>query len=156
MKDRPLEIEIRPARPEEAKKATALIAAAYAPWRARLDDLPDVTDGVAADIAEGPTLVAVLGGTLAGIAISRVEGGVLHLANLAVAPEAGGRGVGSALVRAVEAEARDRGIAMLRLATHVRMEGNVGFYERLGWHVTDRAGNKVLMARHLPSSGEDG
>ncbi len=151
-----MDLKIRPARAGDADAAVALIAAAYAPWSARLDDLPDVTGGVAGDIAEGPAWIAEVDGRLAGIAIARVRSGTMHLANIAVVPDAGGRGIGSALVRAVEAEAARRGIATLRLATHVKMDGNVAFYERLGWQVTAREGNKVLMARRLPSPGQDG
>lgn len=150
-----MQIDIRAARTDDTDNAVALIAAAYAPWRAWLGDLPDVTDGVAEDIAHGPALVAEVDGVLAGIAIAKVRDGTMYLANLAVQPTAGGRGVGSALVRAVETEARRQGIVVLRLVTHVRMDSNVGFYERLGWQVAGREGNKVLMTRHLPSASED-
>ena len=147
---------IRPARPGDAPEAALLLEAAYAPWRARLADLPDVASGVDTEIARGPAWIAEADGRLAGIAIAEARDGIMHLANLAVAPDAGGRGIGSALVRAVEAATARRGISKMRLATHALMEGNVDFYERLGWRETGRDGNKVLMARHLPSADEGG
>lgn len=56
------------------------------------------------------------------------------LAGLFVAPEYRGQGVGEALVRAIEQQARTRGFARLFLYTI----SAVGFYEKLGWAVIDR------------------
>ncbi|MEM0948480.1 MAG: GNAT family N-acetyltransferase [Pseudomonadota bacterium] len=148
--------EIRPARPGDTEAIVALIRAAYAPWRAELDDLPDVTGGISEEIAEGSVWIAELDGRPLGIVVASVRDQDIHLVNLAVAPEAGGRGIGSALVRAVEANAARQGVQKLKLATHARMQRNVRFYERLGCIVTARDGNKILMERRLPSAHEDG
>lgn len=50
------------------------------------------------------------------------------LASLFVIPEMRGKGVGKALIRAVEIAARDQGHAALYLYT-----SKVGYYRRLGW-----------------------
>ncbi len=149
-------VRIREAAADDADEAQAVIAAAYAPWRARLPDLPDVTDGVAGDIARGPAWVAEAEGRIAGVLLAGRDGTVLHVANIAVRPGMGGQGIGAALMREAETWAARAGCTLLRLATHAAMTRNVGFYERLGWQVTARDGNKVLMARHLPSRGKDG
>ena len=76
--------------------------------------------------------------------------------NIAVDPDAAGKGVGSALIGALEDTARAAGITDLSLATHRDMPGNVDFYRKLGWSVTGREGNRIMMARHLPSSDRSG
>ena len=143
------DIAIRPATPDDAGDATALIARAYAPWTARLPDLPDVTGGVAEDIRSGGVFVAVAGKTLAGVLFTGRNGDTLHLRNVAVDPAFGGQGIGSALVRHAESIARDRGLARLALATHSAMTGNLRLYARLGWRQTGRDGNKVFMEREI-------
>ena len=56
------------------------------------------------------------------------------LAGLFVVPEYRGKGVGAALVRAIEDQARQRELSRVYLyTTHA-----VGFYKRLGWKVMDR------------------
>mgnify|MGYP001816939895 CR=1 FL=1 len=138
----------------DAGAATAVIAAAYAPWRIKLPDLPDVTADVASEIEHGIAWVAELGGRIVGVVIARRTEAAVHIANLAVAPDAGGHGIGSALVRTVEDAAHQDGVSVLQLATHARMDRNVTFYERLGWKVSSQQGNKILMERRLPSRGE--
>lgn len=59
------------------------------------------------------------------------------LASLYVLPAARGGGVGSALVRRIEAEAAALGVARLYLYTSEAM-GVIGFYRRLGWDECDR------------------
>jgi GNAT superfamily N-acetyltransferase len=57
----------------------------------------------------------------------------VYVASLAVAPGARGRGVGSALMAAVEAEARRRGAARLALDVSRANAGGRAFYTRLGF-----------------------
>lgn len=149
-------MKIRPASPEDADAATEVIRRAYAPWRAKLPDLPDVASGVAEDIATGPALVAEVDGTVTGILLAKADPGTLHIMNIAVSPDAKGQGIGSALMRAIEAHARADSTHTLYLATHRDMPGNVALYEHLGWTVTGRDGTKILMERHLPSLDRSG
>ena len=71
------------------------------------------------------------------------------LSGLFVIPEHRRQGVGAALVRAIEDQARRRESSRLYLYTSAA----VGFYERLGWEVLDRTNWKrvytALMARDL-------
>ena len=139
---------IRPAQPSDARALTACFEAAYAPFL-DLDGLPDVTSGLAEDIARRPVFVAEDGGALLGGAILMVDGRVGHLGNLAVAPESQGRGVARLLIDAVEAHCRDAGIDVLRLATHADMGGNVALYAHLGFREIARRGRKVEMEKRL-------
>ena len=71
------------------------------------------------------------------------------LAGLFVVPEYRGKGVGAALVRAIEDQARQRELSRVYLyTTHA-----VGFYKRLGWKVMDRTNwqgfDTALMVRDL-------
>ena len=71
------------------------------------------------------------------------------LAGLFVVPEYRGKGVGAALVRAIEDQARQRELSRVYLyTTHA-----VGFYKRLGWKVMDRTNwqgfDTALMDRDL-------
>jgi len=71
------------------------------------------------------------------------------LSGLFVIPEHRRQGVGAALVRAIEDQARRRESSRLYLYTSAA----VGFYERLGWEVSDRTNWKgfyaALMVRDL-------
>ena len=143
------EVLIRRARPEDAADLTAVIDAAYAPVRASLPNLPAVSDGVALDIAENLVWVATADGAILGGLILIAAGDHALLANVAVVPDAGGRGIGRDLIALAEAAARDLGLAEIRLRTHARMAGNLALYERLGWRETGRDGDGVRMSKPL-------
>ena len=57
-------------------------------------------------------------------------GPVAHLGRLAVRPETRGTGLGVDLVRAIEARAAERGLAVIALSAQTHA---LGFYERLGY-----------------------
>ena len=147
-------MKLRPARASDAPAARRVIVAAYAPWRAKLDDLPDVTEGLADDLAREGSVVAEENGMLRGVLITDVAKDALQVQNIAVAPEAAGQGVGRALMARAEEMAADAGLPTLRLATHRDMGPTRAFYDRLGWEVVGEEGNKVMMVRRLPSPGE--
>ena len=71
------------------------------------------------------------------------------LAGLFVVPEHRRKGAGEVLVRAIEDQARQRGVSRLYLYTTAA----AGFYARIGWVVLDRTRWKgfetTLMARDL-------
>jgi N-acetylglutamate synthase-like GNAT family acetyltransferase len=71
------------------------------------------------------------------------------LAGVFVKPQCRGKGIGSALVRRIEAEARSLEVATLYLYT----PNTESLYERLGWSVTERCEyrntNVVVMSKEL-------
>ena len=144
-------LDIRRAGPADAAGLTACIDAAYAGYREQGFDLPPVSEGVAEDIAEAHVWVAWDGDAIAGGLILSIENGEAYLKNVAVHPDHGGRGIGRQLMQAAEEAAIAVGCAVMKLTTHAEMPWNVAMYERLGWKVTRREGQKMAMERRLPN-----
>jgi predicted GNAT family N-acyltransferase len=74
--------------------------------------------------------VAEQAGRAVGTARLRIQGGVARAQRVAVLPELRGAGIGRELMRALEAEARARGIGEVVLHAQVPV---IPFYERLGY-----------------------
>lgn len=131
--------EPRRARPDEAPALRDLVRAAYAKYVPRLGREPaPMLDDYAARILAGQAWVLEDDGALVGALILEDEPGALMLYNIAVSPDAQGRGVGKRLIAFTEAEARRRGQAVLRLYTNELMVENVAMYPRLGFTETHR------------------
>ena len=143
---------IRRAIPGDAAALTEVIRAAYAPYAAQGLDLPPVDEGIADDIRNNHVWVAVDGARVLG-GIVLVLGETAHLANLAVHPDGGGRGLGRALIGTVCDAARAAGFDRIALATHAGMTGTRALYARLGWVETGQDGARVYMALQL--NGKD-
>ncbi len=77
-------------------------------------------------------------GGLAGFVVFYPRGDHLHVENVAVRPDAQGKGIGKALLRFAEDEARRLGLAAVELYTNVKMVENQAFYPALGYVETDR------------------
>lgn len=145
----PSPVTYRQAHPADAEALAACIDRAYAQYRAEIPDLPDVSSGVAEDIANHDVWVAERGADIVGgLILVRREDDAL-LANLAVDPRATGAGIGRALIGLAEEACLKAGRHTLRLATHVAMPGNIALYTRLGWQETGRDGTKVQMEKRL-------
>ncbi|MCV0429209.1 MAG: GNAT family N-acetyltransferase [Roseibium sp.] len=140
---------IREAKLQDAMLLKDCIDRAYAPIREKLSDLPDVSAGVEEDIAKKTVLVAEYDGEIAGCAIFSIQEKKAHLVNIAVDPSFKGKGIGKALIAAMEATSKERGATEIRLATHVDLPENVSLYQHLGWHETLRTENKILMLKTL-------
>jgi ribosomal protein S18 acetylase RimI-like enzyme len=145
-------IEIRKANAADAEALAASIDAAYAKYANRISDLPPVSSGISEEIEQSQVWVATESGeVIAGLFFSAHEG-VLRLANIAVHPEHGGKGLGRALMERAESEAKRQGVSEMRLSTHVDMPENVRLYQYLGWQVYERNGNRVSMRKNLGSA----
>lgn len=128
---------------------TSCIDAAYAPLVVRIPDLPPVSAGLAEEIAENEVWVATDGGTIIGALFLVAREGYMKLANLAVHPSHGRKGLGRALIELSEARARVHGYSEMRLNTHAAMPENISLYEHLGWQEFARDGNTVSMKKSL-------
>ena len=78
-------------------------------------------------------LVAVDEAPLGCVGLRLLEDGVAELKRMWVRPRARGRGVGRALLAAVEAEAAARGVRTMRLETGNLQHEAIALYERVGY-----------------------
>jgi GNAT superfamily N-acetyltransferase len=125
---------IRPSVPADAKAISRVIVGALRETNAPdygLEIIERLAGGfspahVADMLRDGDLLVAVMAGEIVGTA--RLQDATIR--TVFVAPHAQGRGIGAALMGAIERTARNRGIGRLNLSSSVTAEG---FYARLGF-----------------------
>jgi GNAT superfamily N-acetyltransferase len=137
---------LRKAIPDDVDALTACLSAAYAPFQHL--GLPAVAEGIAEDLAQLDVWVAELEGVIVG-GIFADLGDKAHIVNLAVHPDAGGHGIGRALVDQVIDAAKAAGHVEIHLATHARMTATQAFYRKSGWAEAGQDGNKVYFKRQL-------
>lgn len=127
------EMNIRPARPDEAAALTALAVRSKAHWPYDETMMAVFRRTIvisAEDIAAHCVLVHETDGTVDGVAVLMLDGGAdAELDHLWVDPPAIGTGVGKRLFAAVSAEARRRGAARIVLNSDPYAEA---FYRKLG------------------------
>jgi ribosomal protein S18 acetylase RimI-like enzyme len=140
---------VRFATMSDAAALRIVFHAAYAPYKKRIKDLPDVSGGLADDIANHTVWVAEIDAHIVGGLVLARQAGVFHLANIAVSPDCHGHGIGRALISTAENYAVASGGLEIALATHIDMPENVELYQRLGWRETGRADNKILMTKKI-------
>jgi GNAT superfamily N-acetyltransferase len=113
-------------------------------------DIPPLREGVdaiARHIRTQTVLKALDGGRIIGAGRGLVDGTVCTIRGLCVEPSHQGRGIGAALLRAVEA-AHPRAERFV-LTTNTLVPGNVAFYERHGYRVTEltRYDDRIELAQ---------
>lgn len=130
----------RRARPGDASRLADIATAAYSSYLPRMAGLrPGPMDAdYAAAIAHDETWVAELDGEIVGYLVLVLAPDHLLLENVAVAPEAQGRGIGGALLALAEQRAVDAGLREVRLFTHATMVENQRLYEGRGYLRTER------------------
>lgn len=87
-------------------------------------------------------LLAWVDGRLAGCAFLADRGDHFYLGKLAVEPELQGRGVGKALMHAVEAHARAAGKPRIELQTRIELTGNQQAFTSQGYRETARTAHQ--------------
>ncbi len=132
-------IKIRLAGPEQAGAVLRLTLAAFALHADLLDPPSSVFQETEEDVLEamraGAVLVAIDDGELVGAARLRPlpEQQALICGRLAVDPRRQGRGVGTALMEAVERRALDEGYAAAVVGVRLPLEGNLRFFAKRGY-----------------------
>lgn len=123
---------------QDAGEVLTLQRAAYA-TEARIygdPELPALTQTLAELREELGTAAvapkAVVGHRMVGAVRARIEGSVLHVGRLTVAPDWQGRGVGSRLLRAIEDRRPDE-VDTAALFTGHRSDANLRLYTRRGY-----------------------
>lgn len=78
-------------------------------------------------------------GAPVGYVVVHPDGDALQIENVAVLPQATGRGYGRALMAWAEARALGLGLGAVTLYTNARMTGNLDWYPALGYRAVRRA-----------------
>jgi ribosomal protein S18 acetylase RimI-like enzyme len=89
-------------------------------------------------IAAGVVHVLADRSAVRGVVVCCAREGYFFLENVAVDPAHQGQGLGRALFRFVEQQAREAGCHEIRLYTHKRMTENLAHYPKLGYEETGR------------------
>lgn len=84
-------------------------------------------------LGEGPSWVAAWDGRVVGTVSALPQGAALYVRSMASRPGSRGRGVGAALLQAVEVHARTQGFARLTLTTTPFLHAAIRLYERHGF-----------------------
>ena len=134
---------LRPATIADAPAIAATIAAAFAQYRGKLvpesGAFGETADAIAAELKKGAgAIVAERNGEMLGCVITSLLEGDLYFGRLSVLPSARGLGLARRLVEAVEAEARTRGMAGVRLGVRVVLTDNQRLFKSLGYREISR------------------
>ncbi|MGR3713214.1 MAG: GNAT family N-acetyltransferase [Shimia sp.] len=132
----------------EVEAITRLIDAAYQPYRDQGVVLPDVSGGIDRAIAAGQVWVTGRA-EVQGVLMVLLAPPKAHLMNVAVSPDARGKGLGGKLIGHAVGLATEAGCVEIALATHQELAENIALYKHLGWTETAREGARVMMTRLL-------
>ena len=148
---------LRAASLDDLQAVEALTAEAYAPYTRLLGRPPiPVTEDYAPRIERGEVWLREVLGGLVGLAVIERHPDHVMLFSVAVSPKFQGGGHGLAILRWVEATAREWQLPEVRLYTNARMERNITLYRAFGFQETGRRENPhrpgwviVDMAKHV-------
>ncbi|WP_341862924.1 GNAT family N-acetyltransferase [Gymnodinialimonas sp. 57CJ19] len=145
---------LRAANPDDLLQVEALVRAAYTPWIARINATPGpLNDDYADAIAQGLVQVFEADRGVEALLVLIPQPDALLLDNLAVHPDAQGKGHGTYLMGVAAQAAISQGFDRIRLYTHEGMAANIRLYQRHGYaithRVTERGLNRVYMEKRL-------
>lgn len=146
--------QIRSALPSDLAPVQDVVAQAYAHYVPRIGRKPGpMLDDYEALIAAQRVFVLVAEQAVEGLLVLIPDGDAMLLDNVALRPQAQGRGYGRQLIAYAEQAARDAGFTHIRLYTHEKMTENIELYGRLGFIETHRLEEKgfrrVYMAKDI-------
>ena len=134
-----ISFSFRSATRADAPKVAALVNAAYRHYVERIGMLPrPMTDDYAEVIENRRVTVAESEGAIVGVIVLTIDDEGFFVDNVAVDPSRRGKGIGKALLKLAEAEARHAGFDSIYLYTHEKMTENLAIYSRLGYVHYDR------------------
>lgn len=128
---------IAAASPEDAGELLTLQRAAYATEAQiyndpRLPPLIETLDELLAELGQATALKATAGHRIVGAVRAHLEGSLLHVGRLAVAPDWQGRGIGSRLLTEVERKHSDQADSATLFTGHLST-ANLALYTRRGY-----------------------
>lgn len=129
---------LRPGLPQDADLIRSFVRAAYAKWVPVMgrEPMPMTADYDAA-LQKHRFLLAFDGEALAAVLETVTEADHLWVENIAVRSDLQGLGLGQRLLALAEGQARDAGVPQVRLLTNAALTGNLRFYQRYGFTVTE-------------------
>ena len=156
-------LRVDPAGPAEAEAFLQVMHLSFAEHSGRLDPPSGAHTETLADvraaIARGGAFLARVDGEPVGCARWRLEPEFVYGERVGVLPGFRGRGVGAALMRAIEDVGRAAGRPQVRIGTRAQLQDNRRFYEGLGYRVLreqrhPRGSDTILwMEKSLADSG---
>ena len=149
-----MSVVIRLASPEDRPAIEAIVGRAYDPYIARIGRKPGpLLDDYGALIHDHKVHVLLAEDTIRGFVVLIPEADAMLLDNVAVDPDAQGRGYGRILLDFAERTARAKGFDSIRLYINEAMSENIALYSRIGFVETHRAEEKglrrVYMAKRI-------
>jgi PPOX class probable F420-dependent enzyme len=130
-------VRVETAADADAPEVLASMQRAFAEYRDTLTPpssaLDETLDDVRAAMARGGAFVARDGGRVVGSARYQLRPGYTYAERVSVDRAYRGRGVGAALMRAIEDAARAAGHGEVRIGVRASLPGNLRFYEDLGY-----------------------
>ena len=150
---------IRPITVDDAGEVLTLQRAAFVQEALIYDavDMPPLTqtlDEVRGELEDNLGCVALVGERMVGCVRARVDGDLLLIGRIAIAPDQQGSGLGTALLSAVEERGREAGATTAELFTGSLSEANLRLYEREGYEESERVPGddgtaQVFLRKHL-------
>lgn len=155
------DIAVRDIRIEDAGEVLTLQRAAFVQealiyGTPEMPPLTQTLDELVHELHDNLGRVALIGPRIVGAVRARVDGELLLVGRLVIAPDQQGNGIGSRLLEAVEERGRQAGAIEAELFTGSLSEANLRLYEREGYVETQRvAGDdgieQVFLRKRLSS-----
>lgn len=134
-----VDVHVRRAELSDVAAIERIVRAAFDMYIVRIGRQPaPMSADYSAVIASSRVWVIDADGEVAGVLVNDVHDDHLLLDTMAVDPDAQGRGFGALLLARAEEDAREHGLAEVRLYTNQAMTENQTFYPRHGYVETAR------------------
>jgi len=143
---------IRPIDTDDADEVLTVQRAAFASEALIYGDpdMPPLTqtlEELRAELVENLGCVAVTDRRIVGAVRARLDGELLLIGRLAIAPDQQGEGLGTLLLAAVEDRGRKAGATEAELFTGALSEANQRLYEREGYHRSEETADGEIFYR---------
>ncbi|MDQ1175509.1 GNAT family N-acetyltransferase [Microbacterium sp. SORGH_AS_0421] len=143
---------IRPIDTDDAGEVLTIQRAAFASEALIYGDpdMPPLTqtlEELRAELVENLGCVAVTDRRIVGAVRARLDGELLLIGRLAIAPDQQGEGLGTLLLAAVEDRGRKAGANEAELFTGALSEANQRLYEREGYHRSEETADGEIFYR---------
>ena len=137
------DLTVRPIRPDDAGEVMTLQRAAFVQealiyGTPEMPPLTQTLEEVESELHENLGCVALDGPRMVGAVRARLDGSLLLVGRIAIAPDRAGEGIGTTLLAAVERRGAEAGATEAELFTGSLSEANLRLSEREGYVETER------------------